>query len=374
MNKNYDVIISGAGPSGSLLGYLLDSKGINTIILEKENFPRHKICAGGLQYRVCKLLPFDIKKVIEKEIYGIYFSFKSKGIFKKKYQKPIILTTKRNRFDNFLALKAKKAGCKIKFNCKVLGFDAKNKKIAVKSNTGIFHSKILVGADGTRGVLYKKIIPKEEIRKIIGYEFEMDMVRLNGCLDLSENLSLDFGGAKKSYSWIFPKKGNYSCGTGGPIENAKDIRSYFKYFMSEYCRLKSQANKLNIYSQTIPVRAKTSPVMDFRIINIGDAAGLGDALTGEGLYNSFKSSFIAADSIIDAIKTGNFSFNEYWDRMDKEIYSNIRLSVKFSNFLFAFPSFIYKTIKKSDKAFNICCQILRGEKTYNDIGKKLKFF
>jgi flavin-dependent dehydrogenase len=42
MDSRYDVIISGAGPSGSLLGYLLASKGISTLILEKQEFPRHK--------------------------------------------------------------------------------------------------------------------------------------------------------------------------------------------------------------------------------------------------------------------------------------------------------------------------------------------
>lgn len=374
MNNSFDVIISGAGPSGSLAGYLLALKGINTLILEKSNFPRHKICAGGLQYRTYKLLPFDIKETIEKKIYGIYFSFKSKGIFHKKYQEPIIITTRRSNFDNFLALKAKNAGCKINFNCKVLDFNIGKESIEVKTNKGKFYSKVLVGADGVRGTLYSKIMPKREIRKIIGYEFEIDIDKTNACIDLSENLSLDFGGAKKSYTWIFPKEKSFSCGTGGPMENSEKIRNYFKYFTSKYCLFENNVNKKRIYAQTIPVRVKDGPISDYRVMSIGDAAGLGDALTGEGLYNGFKSSFIAADSIADAFKSGDFSFNRYWDKLNEEVYSNIRLSFKFSNFLFAFPSFIYKTIKKSDRAFNMCCQILRGEKTYKDIAKKLKFF
>ena len=106
MDKQHDVIISGAGPSGSLIGYLLALKGIDTLILEKENFPRKKICAGGLQYRTVKLLPFSVNEVIDRKIHGIYFSFKSNNIFNRKYPVPIIYTTKRSVFDNYLANKA----------------------------------------------------------------------------------------------------------------------------------------------------------------------------------------------------------------------------------------------------------------------------
>ncbi|MGM0365782.1 MAG: FAD-dependent monooxygenase, partial [Actinomycetota bacterium] len=68
MNNKYDVIISGACPSGNLLGYLLSSQGIEALVLEKERFPRFKVCAGGLQYRAAALIPFEIVEVIEKEI------------------------------------------------------------------------------------------------------------------------------------------------------------------------------------------------------------------------------------------------------------------------------------------------------------------
>ena len=56
MDEIYDVIISGGGPSGSLLGFLLSSKNINTLIIEKEIFPRYKTCAGGIAHRILKIL------------------------------------------------------------------------------------------------------------------------------------------------------------------------------------------------------------------------------------------------------------------------------------------------------------------------------
>lgn len=71
MKKEYDVIISGGGPSGNLLGLLLAKNNIKTLIIEKEKFPRFKICEGGIQYRTSKLLPINIDSVIENTIYGL---------------------------------------------------------------------------------------------------------------------------------------------------------------------------------------------------------------------------------------------------------------------------------------------------------------
>ena len=77
MSEIYDVVISGCGPSGSLLGNLLSQNNIRTLIIEKENFPRKKICAGGIQHRTLSLIPFKITDVIEKVIYGVYFSLQN---------------------------------------------------------------------------------------------------------------------------------------------------------------------------------------------------------------------------------------------------------------------------------------------------------
>src|SRR5450830_1127232 len=148
MKKIYDVIISGAGPSGSLLGYFLSKKNINTLILEKEKFPRYKVCAGGIQWKALQLLPFDITEVIEKKIYGIYFSRKLKDIFYKKYPEPLIYTLDRIKLDDFMSKKALSSGCSINFNEKVRDFEINNDEVKVHTEKNVYFSKILVGADG----------------------------------------------------------------------------------------------------------------------------------------------------------------------------------------------------------------------------------
>ena len=78
-NKIYDIAIVGAGPAGSSLAYWLTRKGFNVIIIDKDFFPRKKVCAGGLTAKTLKLLPFDIGPVIENKIYQVSLTHKLKG-------------------------------------------------------------------------------------------------------------------------------------------------------------------------------------------------------------------------------------------------------------------------------------------------------
>ena len=70
MQRNFDVIIVGAGPAGTVLAQELAKKDISVVLLEKESLPRYKCCAGGLSVRAAKLLNLDISQVVENEING----------------------------------------------------------------------------------------------------------------------------------------------------------------------------------------------------------------------------------------------------------------------------------------------------------------
>ena len=56
MDLEYDVIVVGAGPAGSSASYFLGNEGINTLLLDKEQFPRQKLCSGGISPRGLKTL------------------------------------------------------------------------------------------------------------------------------------------------------------------------------------------------------------------------------------------------------------------------------------------------------------------------------
>jgi flavin-dependent dehydrogenase len=410
MKKKFDVIISGAGPSGSLLGYLLSKKNINTLILEKEVFPRYKVCAGGIQWKALQFLPYDISEIIEKKIYGIYFARRLKDIFYKRYCEPLIYTFERTKLDDFMAKRAIDAGCSINFSEKIKNFEIEKDGVKVLTEKSIYFSKILVGADGAGSIVYKKLNKDTNLQKIIGYETEVPLTFESYYPLYDESAVLDFGGIKKGYLWIFPKKHFFSIGGGGPVRDALNIKKYLKWFLQNYpdslkknfsgvqknylfnqnqnnsekkennliapIKFAENAgefqamNKLNAHF--IPVRSDKTFLCDCRVLSVGDAAGLGDGFTGEGIYNAILSSHIASQSIINAFSDMDFNFSDYYEKINKDIYTNIKYSLLISKIFFSSPHFYYKLIKNNDALFNSCAKILRGEKKYSDVVNKLK--
>jgi flavin-dependent dehydrogenase len=81
---------SGPGPAGSSLAYRLAQSGLEPIVLDKEYFPRKKVCAGGLTAKVLGVLPFDISPVIENTIARINLSYQLRAEFAKSYHQPLL--------------------------------------------------------------------------------------------------------------------------------------------------------------------------------------------------------------------------------------------------------------------------------------------
>lgn len=342
------------------------------MIIEKKKFPRYKICAGGIQHRTLATLPFKIDEVLEKTIYGISFSLKSRDLFVKKYDKPIMYTVDRRKFDLFMAEKAINSGCELRFEEEVKAYDINNKEVCVETGRRKYFSRILVGADGIRGLVHRKIVKDRNFRKILGYEVETRFDdKKNDVYD--DCASLDFGGTKKGYLWVFPKRKILSCGIGGPVSTAVSMRKYLRQYLTANI-LKSEKQDYRILAQCIPVREENTPLCGYRALAVGDAACLGDGFSGEGLYNSFKSSIIASESIKKSLRSSNYYFEDYKNKINDDIFKDIKISLFFSRMFFTYPLFFYKLIKRNDNFFNLCCKVMRGEKKYSDISGKLKLY
>jgi len=369
MESRYDVVISGAGPSGSLLGYFLSREGINTMIVERQEFPRYKICAGGLQHRSLALIPFDIKKVIQKSLNGILFTYKGKDSFKRRYNASVIHTVDRREFDKFLADKAIEGGCEIAFDEKVIGYEHVKGGLKINTDKRSLQAKVIVGADGIRGTVHRHLTYGSKILKILGYELEKKASQLEK-EKYGDSVGLDFGGIKKGYVWAFPKKDIISYGIGGPFSSAVYMKRYF----NQYLNRSGGMDTSRIMAQSIPIKTEQTPVCGSRVLAVGDAACLGDGFTGEGLYNALRSSRIAARSIRDALSSSTFDFEDYDKQIRDEIFEDIKMSLTFSRIFFLYPLFFYKLLKTNKNFFILCCQVLRGEKKYSDIYGKLNLF
>lgn len=98
----YDVIVAGAGPAGNTVGYELSRRGFSVLILEKEELPGDKLCAGGIPWRILKLLDLQDGQMVEDRINKVEFTFRLKERFVLESFGPLIYTVRRRRFDQVL--------------------------------------------------------------------------------------------------------------------------------------------------------------------------------------------------------------------------------------------------------------------------------
>ncbi len=389
MKELFDVVISGSGPSGSILGYLLSSNGFRVLIIDKEDFPRYKVCAGGIQVKAAELIPFKIDSQIHNIIRKIHLQRKSADDFLGEYDQPLVYTLDRESFDNFLVEKALAAGCVIKTGERVREIIIDTNGVEVFTEKAKYNGKIFTGSDGANGFTIRRFNNYQKMRKIIGYEIEIPVSEFykkqyfyeqeikeekeNFALFDKDCIVLDFGGVKYGYLWLFPKNKKISAGMGGFPEKSKEIKKYLKLFIKNSRLLViNDKEELRMQAHFIPVRNKNDFISSYRVLATGDAAGLGDGFTGEGLYNAILSSHLAFTCIDRAFKDSSFEFQDYRERIRNEIMRNIEYSIIISKIFFSSQYFYYKLIKKNENLFRSCCKILRGEKTYQDVVNKLK--
>ena len=129
----HDVVVVGAGPAGCAAAYYSASRGMKTLILEKESLPRYKPCGGGVNLRAAQLLPFDFSPVVERCVHGGELSCRLGLAFAKSYIQPITYMTMRDRLDQFLCQKAVDAGAEILDGARVDTIVEENDRVSVSA-------------------------------------------------------------------------------------------------------------------------------------------------------------------------------------------------------------------------------------------------
>ena len=172
-SRTHDVIVIGAGPSGSVLGYELAKVGLDVVILEKERIPRYKTCGGGVNVRTARLLDFDISAVTERTVTNGEVTYKLGSGFIKRYPEPLTYMVMRDRFDQYLSEKAADAGTAVVDGQKVTNIERINGHFSVTCQKEAFLGRIVVGADGANSVVARKLGLMKGAGLSVGLEAEV---------------------------------------------------------------------------------------------------------------------------------------------------------------------------------------------------------
>jgi len=298
--KHVKVIIVGGGPAGSTCGYLLQKGDQDCLIIDKSQFPRDKLCGGGLTPKA----HMAIGRIFNDLQYDYYCADKMNIYADNKFYctfnlSPEIRTVSRKVFDNLLLEEYKKAGGKVKQG-RVTNIKEENGRIFVKLVSGeVLSCDILVGADGANSVVRKYLQP--------GYK--RGIVCLEKITDkrMEEDIKVIFDRRfRNGYMYVFPNNNGNVIGCGHKRSSIQE----FKDIMKEY----NIRDEEKIKGAYIPMLEKINYPFRKNVLLIGDAGGYADSMTGEGIYYAVKTGENAAIAI-----SGNGNFREISESVIKEV-------------------------------------------------------
>jgi len=365
----YDLIIIGGGPSGSAAGRIAGKKGLKTLLIEKEIFPRYKPCGGALSEQAMSYLDFEIPKaIIERDIFGARFQFRGEVVEQHKDYRIAVLTS-RSILDNFLLEKARETGIQVKMGEKIIDYQENDDYVEVFTNDNKYKSKFIIIAEGSQGKLKYKIRRKDtKDESAIGIVAEIE--EENKVIDkyIHNAIDLQFGYFKHGYGWIFPHEKYFSVGIGGLAESLP----HPKKKMLEFLKENNFNSNYKLHSHIIPAGGIKRKITSPRVILSGDSAGFVDSFYGEGIAYAIRSGQIAVEVISEIILKNEDlqTLKNYEVICTSEFIDNLKYSLILSKLMHKYPS-IFLKIFVNNEAVNKYLEVPSMKTSYKSYIKWL---
>jgi geranylgeranyl reductase family protein len=371
LKQSHDVIVVGAGPAGATLAYELAKKGVGVLVLEKEKLPRYKCCAGGVTSRAARLLDCDISQVAEDIIYEISFTFNLGNPFLGQHSQPLIYTVMRAVFDHFLVQRAQQMGAVLSDGQKVTQIQMNADWAEISTGDSAFRSRLVVGADGAYSVVARELGMGRNIGYLVGIESEI-VVAEEELAKWKSRIQIDLGAIPGGYAWVFPKRNYLSIGAGCHASGARNLNRQYQRFLNSlsignYTIAKSS-------SHLIPTYTKGRLIWQDKALLLGDAAGLTDPLTGEGIYYAIQSARLAAPVIENFLLRGKVGLQDYQQIVERKIISELRIARTLSRYFIRFPHLTFRMLKKSDGVWRAERNLMLGEIDYATVKEEVGGF
>jgi geranylgeranyl reductase family protein len=312
MKPNHDVIIIGGGPGGSALGTLLARKGLSVLLVDRSKFPREKPCAGLLSPRGVTLVDSIFGEDALAHIScgsstGARFLHKGK-LIGEVTGTPMMHFLKRLDADALFFRHAADAGCDCVEDAEACSVDAENATVTLKSGETL-HARTIVGADGAASVVRRcvwKLGRKRDRNLGMGLVAEAPMAELKPG-EVREKCSLYphfyFDALPWGYGWIFPKGDRFSIGVGGRFRGKSDFRGALRALVEANC-VAGAWERLELRGRPLPFGNFARVPARANVLLVGDAAGLAEPVTGEGIAFALVSAQLAAEAIVAAFSRG----------------------------------------------------------------------
>jgi menaquinone-9 beta-reductase len=297
-----DVLIVGGGPAGSSCAWKLRNSGLDVVILDKQTFPRDKVCGGWITPAVLSELEIDAREYDRGRIFQPITGFRIGRIggatVDAEFGQVVSYGIRRREFDEYLL---RRSGARL---LEGIGLAALARRDGEWIANGELRARLVVGAGGHFCPVARLTGSKSRAEEVVvaqEAEFEMDPQQGAGCAVSSELPELYFCSDLKGYGWCF-RKGNFlNVGLGRMDQHRlSEHVSSFMRFLKSAGRLSFEVPQAMLGHAYLLYGASARKIADDGMLLVGDAAGLAYSQSGEGIRPAIESGLLAARAIIDA--------------------------------------------------------------------------
>ncbi|MCD2468382.1 geranylgeranyl reductase family protein [Streptomyces sp. MBT42] len=294
----WDVVVVGAGPGGASAAYAAAVAGRRVLLLEKSELPRYKTCGGGIIGPSRDCLPPGFELPLQDRVHAVTFSLDGRFARTRRSRKMLFGLINRPEFDAQLVEHAQKAGAELRTGVTVTRVEQHGPAVPDRRTVAVVLAdgetvlaRAVVGADGSASRIGAHVGVK--LGQVdLGLEAEIP-VPPSVAEDWKGRVLIDWGPMPGSYGWVFPKGDTLTVG----VISARGEGAATKRYMEDFvARLGLSGFEPTVSSGHLTrCRTDDSPLSRGRVLVCGDAAGLLEPWTREGISYALRSGRLAGE-------------------------------------------------------------------------------
>ena len=294
--------VVGGGPAGLAAASASAAAGARTVVLERAEHPRYKTCGGGLLGVSQAAVAGQLTLPVRDEVRSATFTLRGGSEFSRSNAEPLLAMVVRDEFDAALLGRAEENGAAVRQRVQVRAIDQADGRATARLADGTsVTATVIVGADGSSGVTSRHV-GAEFAQVDLGLELEIavpEPVRRRW----AGRLLLDWGEIPGSYGWVFPKGERLTVGVIAARGQGDATKAYLREFVGRL----GLAGYETVRDSGHLTRCRTdqSPLRRGQVIVAGDAAGLLEPWTREGISFALRSGALAGEHAAKAATGGD---------------------------------------------------------------------